>query len=38
MEQIVNAVLHKGNIQAVKISEEVNLPSPLPLPKLRKTA
>ena len=35
MEQIVNAALHKGNIQAIKISEEVNLPSPLPLPKVR---
>ena len=35
MEQIVNAALHKGNIQAIKISEEVNLPSPLPLPKVQ---
>ncbi|MBI2662851.1 hypothetical protein HYX11_05325 [Candidatus Woesearchaeota archaeon] len=35
MEQIANAALHKGNIQAIKISEEVNLPSPLPLPKIR---
>lgn len=35
MEQIVNAALHKGNIQAIKVSEEVNLPSPLPLPKVR---
>jgi len=35
MEQVVNAALHKGNIQAIKISEEVNLPSPLPLPKVR---
>lgn len=34
MEQIVNASLHKGNIQAIKISEEINLPSPLPLPKV----
>src|SRR3989344_8016871 len=25
MEQIVNAALHKGNIQAIKISEEVSL-------------
>src|SRR3989338_9098623 len=30
MEQIINASLHKGNIQAIKISEEVSLPSPLP--------
>ena len=35
MEQVVNAALHKGNIQAIKISEEVNLPSPLPLPKVQ---
>jgi hypothetical protein len=34
MEQIVNASLHKGNIQAIKISEDINLPSPLPLPKV----
>ena len=35
MEKVVNAALHKGNIQAIKISEEVNLPSPLPLPKVK---
>lgn len=35
MEQVVNAALHKGNILAIKISEEVNLPSPLPLPKVK---
>jgi hypothetical protein len=35
MEQVVNAALHKGNIQAIKISEEINLPSPLPLPKVK---
>ncbi|MBU0470263.1 MAG: hypothetical protein KKA62_05885 [Nanoarchaeota archaeon] len=35
MEPIVNAALHKGNIQAIKVSEEVNLPSPLPLPKVK---
>jgi hypothetical protein len=34
-EQIINAALHKGNIQAIKISEEVSLPSPLPLPKVK---
>lgn len=36
MEQIVNAALHKGHIQAIKISEDVNLPSPLPLPKVNR--
>lgn len=35
MQQIVNASLHKGNIQAIKISEEVNLPSPLPMPRVK---
>lgn len=35
MEQIINASLHKGNIQAIKISEDVSLPSPLPLPKIK---
>jgi hypothetical protein len=35
MEQIINAALHKGNIQAIKVSEDINLPSPLPLPKVR---
>ncbi len=35
MEGIINAALHKGNIQAIKISEEINLPSPLPLPKVK---
>ncbi|MDP3990598.1 MAG: hypothetical protein Q8Q01_05335 [archaeon] len=34
-EEIINAALHKGNVQAIKVSEEVNLPSPLPLPKVR---
>lgn len=35
MEQIVNAALHKGNIQAIKVSEDISLPSPLPLPKVK---
>ncbi len=35
MEQVANAALHKGNIQAIKISEDINLPSPLPLPKIK---
>ncbi len=34
MQEIINASLHKGNIEAIKISEEVNLPSPLPMPKV----
>jgi len=35
MVKIVNAALHKGNIQAIKISEDINLPSPLQLPKVK---
>ncbi len=35
MEKVVNASLHKGNIQAIKISEDIGLPSPLPLPKVK---
>lgn len=35
MEQIVNASLHKGNVQAIKISDEVNLPSPFKMPQVR---
>jgi hypothetical protein len=38
MESIVNAALHKGNIQAIKISEDLSLPSPLPLPKVNRQA
>ena len=34
LQQIINASLHKGNVQAIKISEEVSLPSPLPMPKV----
>lgn len=34
MEQIINAALHKGNIQAIKTADDVSLPSPLPLPKV----
>lgn len=34
MEQVINAALHKGNIQAIKTAEDVGLPSPLPLPKV----
>lgn len=38
MEEIINASLHKGNIEAIKFSEEVSLPSPLPLPKIKASA
>ncbi|MBR9683495.1 hypothetical protein GOV03_03055 [Candidatus Woesearchaeota archaeon] len=34
MEEVLNAALHKGNIQAIKTADDVNLPSPLRLPKV----
>ncbi len=34
MEQIINAALHKGNVQAIKTADDLNLPSPLQLPKV----
>ncbi len=34
MQEIINASLHKGNIQAIKVCEDVLLPSPLPMPKV----
>ncbi len=34
MQQIINASLHKGNVEAIKISDDVSLPSPLPMPKV----
>jgi len=37
MEPIINAALHKGTIQAIKIAEDADLPSPLPLPKVTGT-
>ncbi|MBT4651435.1 hypothetical protein HOC13_02830 [Candidatus Woesearchaeota archaeon] len=34
MEQIMNAALHKGHVQAIKVAEDVGLPSPLRLPQV----
>jgi len=34
-EQVMNAALNKANIQALFISQSVNLPSPVQLPKLQ---
>lgn len=34
MEEVINAALHKGNVQAIKTAEDVGLPSPLPMPKV----
>lgn len=35
MASILNTVLVKCNIQALILSQEVNLPSPIPLPKVK---
>ena len=36
MEQVLNAALNKCNIEALKLSQDVNLPSPIPLPKVER--
>ena len=35
MPNILNTVLNKCNIQALILSEQINLPPPIPLPKLQ---
>jgi len=35
MPQILNTVMNKCNIQALVLSEQINLPPPIPLPKLK---
>ena len=35
MNRILNAVLEKCNIEALLLAREVNLPSPVPLPKVK---
>lgn len=35
MEKIINAGWRKGTLQAMKLSEEVMLPNPFPLPKVK---
>lgn len=34
MKQVISAVLNKCNIQALVMSKDVNLPPPIPLPKV----
>ena len=34
MTQILNNILNKSNILAIKLSETLNLPSPIPLPTI----
>lgn len=35
MPNILNTIMSKCNIQALILSEQINLPSPIPLPKLQ---
>jgi hypothetical protein len=35
MSSVLNTILTKSNIQALILSQEVNLPSPIPLPKVK---
>ena len=34
MAQVINSVLTKSNIQALILSRDVNLPPPIPMPKV----
>jgi len=34
VEPVMNAILNKSNIEALFLSRELNLPSPIPLPKV----
>jgi hypothetical protein len=36
MEPILNSALNKCNIQAVKLSQDISLPSPIPLPRIER--
>ncbi len=36
METVLNAALSRCNIEALKLSQDLNLPVPIPLPKLQK--
>lgn len=39
MQAVLNAALHLCNIEALKLSQDISLPSPIPLPKVeRKSA
>jgi len=36
MEPLLNSALNKCNIEAIKISQDLNLPVPVPMPRLQK--
>ena len=37
MEIVLNAALNKCNIEALKLSQDVSLPSPIPMPKVKQS-
>ncbi|MCK4589838.1 MAG: hypothetical protein KAT77_05310 [Nanoarchaeota archaeon] len=37
MEPILNAALNKCNIEAIKLSQDINLPTPVPMPRLQRS-
>jgi hypothetical protein len=37
MEPVLNSALNKCNIEALKISQDINLPSPIPMPRLERS-
>ena len=36
MESVLNSALNKCNIEAIKVSQDINLPSPIPLPRIQR--
>ncbi|MBW2963566.1 hypothetical protein KY306_02220 [Candidatus Woesearchaeota archaeon] len=36
MESVLNSALNRCNIEAIKISQDMNLPSPVPMPRLQR--
>lgn len=37
MEPILNAALNRCNIEAIKLSQDINLPTPVPMPRLQRS-
>ena len=35
MEQVINTALNKSNVEALILSRDINLPPPIPLPKIK---
>ena len=37
MEPVLNAALNRCNIEAIKLSQDINLPTPVPMPRLQRS-